>query len=113
VLLMKGLSTMSLTEVIAKELIQSMSREERQHFVDILLNDFLAMMSPEEKKEMMRRVLPQIIGETMKDMTAHERRQTVSEVVTLMESGTARTSEGGTGGTPKPHRNGQQNHSDS
>lgn len=103
---------MSLTEVIAKELIQSMSREERQHFVDILLNDFLAMMSPEEKKEMMRRVLPQIIGETMKDMTAHERRQMVSEAVNLMES-TVRTSEGGTGGTPKPHRNGQQNHSDS
>jgi uncharacterized protein YaaW (UPF0174 family) len=77
---------MSLTETIAKELIQSMSREDRQHFVDILLSDFLAIMTPLEKKQMMQRVLPQIIDETMKDMTAPEKEEMVNEVIALMRA---------------------------
>jgi hypothetical protein len=77
---------MSLTETIAKELIQSMSKEDRQHFVDILLSDFLAIMTAQEKKEMMQRVLPLIIVETMKDMTVHEKEKMVKEVVTLMRT---------------------------
>jgi len=77
---------MSLTETIAKELIQSMSREDRQHFVDILLSDFLAIMTPLEKKQMMQRVLPQIIDETMKDMTVPEKEEMVNEVIALMRA---------------------------
>jgi hypothetical protein len=82
---------MSLTETIAKELIQSMSKEERQHFVDLLLEDFLVIMSPLEKKDMMRRVLPQIIDGTMKDMTIQEKEQMVDEVVSLMRSNLGRS----------------------
>ena len=82
---------MSLTETIAKELIQSMSKEDRQHFVDILLNDFLAIMTPLEKKEMMQRVLPQIIEETMKDMTVQEKQMMVEEVIALMHANEAST----------------------
>ncbi len=80
---------MSLTETMGKELIQSMTKEERQHFADTLMAEFLRAMPREERKEMLYSILPKLIDETLHGMTLEEKKHVIESVVDLMKSNIA------------------------
>jgi uncharacterized protein YaaW (UPF0174 family) len=82
---------MTIAETLGKELVQTMSPEERKHFVDTLITEFLVRMSREEKKEMLEHILPKIIDDSLNGMTYEEKKQLIDQVITLMRSNMAHT----------------------
>jgi hypothetical protein len=84
---------MGFTETMGKELIQSMSPEERKHFVDTLLAEFLRTMPLEERKEMLDHILPKLIDDALVGMTHDEKRNLIEKVVNLMKTNMAHAKE--------------------
>lgn len=76
---------MSLTETIAKDIVHSMSKEERERFVDLMLDEFFSTMSLEDKKEMMNRFLPKIVEEMMEGMSSQDRKAVIDELMPIIE----------------------------
>jgi len=79
---------MSLTEIIARDLIKAMGKEQRARFVERVLDEFFSSMSPADRKEMMHRYLPRIIEELMQGMTQSDRRKMVEELLPIIKGGT-------------------------
>jgi hypothetical protein len=77
---------MSLTEVIAKDLIRSMGKEERERFVDRVLDEFFRTMSLEDRKAMMHRFLPKIVDEMVQGMPVSDRKQIVDELIPIIRA---------------------------
>jgi len=78
---------MSLTEIIAKDIIRAMGKEQRARFVERVLDEFFGSMSPADRKEMMHRYLPRIIEELMQGMTQSDRRKLVEELLPIIKGG--------------------------
>lgn len=76
---------MSLTETIAKDIVHSMSKEERERFVDLVLDEFFSTMSLEDKKEMMKRFLPKIVEEMMEGMSSQDRKAVVEDLIPIIK----------------------------
>ena len=76
---------MSLAETVGKELVQTMTPEERAHFADTLLTEFLSAMSREERKDMLYHIMPLIIDQALNGMTLDEKRELMQKVIDLMQ----------------------------
>jgi len=77
---------MSLAETVGKELVQTMTPEERAHFADTLLTEFLSVMSREERKEILYHIMPMIIEEALNGMTLDEKKELMQKVIDLMQT---------------------------
>jgi hypothetical protein len=68
---------MTFAEIIAKEIISNMSKQERERFVTLMLDEFFRTMTIDERKEIMMRFVPDIVGRTMEGISLKDRKMMV------------------------------------
>ena len=66
--------TMTFAETIAKEIIHNMSKQERERFVSLMLDEFFQTMTIDERKEILIKFVPDIIGQALEGMSLRDRR---------------------------------------
>jgi hypothetical protein len=78
--LLSGLSksfipaTMTFAETIAKEIIHNMSKQERERFVSLMLDEFFQTMTIDERKEILIKFVPDIVGRALEGMSLRDRK---------------------------------------
>ena len=66
--------TMTFAETIAKEIIHNMSKQERERFVSLMLDEFFQTMTIDERKEILIKFVPDIVGQALEGMSLRDRR---------------------------------------
>ena len=69
--------TMTFTEAIAKEIIHSMNKQERERFVVLMLDEFFQTMTNDERKEIVAKFVPDIVGRAMEGISLRDRKMVV------------------------------------
>ena len=66
--------TMTFAETIAKEIIHNMSKQERERFVSLMLDEFFQTMTIDERKEILIKFVPDIVGRALEGMSLRDRK---------------------------------------
>jgi 2-phospho-L-lactate guanylyltransferase (CobY/MobA/RfbA family) len=64
---------MTFAETIAKEIIHNMSKQERERFVSLMLDEFFQTMTIDERKEILIKFVPDIVGRALEGMSLRDR----------------------------------------
>jgi hypothetical protein len=66
------------------QILKGLTKEEKQTMVRTITDEFISSMSPQERKETVRIVLPDIVNRLMADMTFNDRKELVEMLMPLM-----------------------------
>ena len=75
---------MGLEQLYISNIIRSLSKEEKLEIARTITDEFISSMSPQDRKEMVKMFLPDIIDRLMTDMPFHDRKELVEAVVPIM-----------------------------
>jgi hypothetical protein len=84
------------------QIIRGLSNEEKQSLVRMITDEFIASMSAQDRKEMVRTVLPDIVDQLMAGMNHADRKELIGEIMPVMISQLGQTE-----GTAHEKRNGK------
>jgi hypothetical protein len=75
------------------QVIKGLTNEEKQSMVRMITDEFITSMSPQDRKDMVKIVLPHIVDRLMSGMTLGDRKELVETIVPLMiaQVGAAKT----------------------
>jgi hypothetical protein len=68
---------MTFAETIAKEIIHNMDKQERERFVALMLDEFFRTMTIDERKEMIIKFVPDIVGRVLEGISLRDRKNVV------------------------------------
>ncbi len=66
------------------QVIKGLNKEEKQSMVRMITDEFIMSMSPEDRKDMVKVVLPDIIDRLMAGMTPSDRTDLIKTIMPLM-----------------------------
>jgi hypothetical protein len=75
---------MTFAETIAKEIISNMSKQERERFVALMLDEFFRTMTIEERKEIMIKFVPDIVSRAMIGISLKDRKMVVEAALNVI-----------------------------
>jgi hypothetical protein len=75
---------MTFAETIAKEIIHNMSKQERERFVALMLDEFFRTITIDERKEIMVRLVPDIVGRAMEGISLKDRKTIVEAAINVI-----------------------------
>lgn len=79
---------MGLEQLYISHLVKGLTKDEKQAMVKMMTDEFIASMSPQERKEMVKIVLPDIIQRLMTGTTVSDRKELAESIMTLLMSQT-------------------------
>jgi hypothetical protein len=65
-------------------MVKGLNSDEKQSMVRMITEEFISSMSPQERKEMVRMVLPDIVDRLMIGMTHDDRKELIGSIMPLM-----------------------------
>ena len=71
---------MGMMDWFGKRMIRSMSPRERYDFIGMAIKEILSSMSPDEKRELMVRLIPEMSKSMLDGMTPEDRKMVVREL---------------------------------
>lgn len=71
---------MGMMEGFVKNMIRSMSPQERYDFMEMAITELLSSMSSEERRELMIYMVPEMFKNMMEGMTQEDRKMVVEEL---------------------------------
>jgi len=75
---------LSIEERYIKRMVKGMSKEEKQSLVSKMMDEFFASMPPEEKKELLKQIVPRMMEKMMEGMTAEDKQELMSSMMSQM-----------------------------
>jgi hypothetical protein len=66
------------------QVIKGLTMEEKRSMVRMITDEFIMSMSPQDRKEMVKIVLPGIVDTLMSGMTMNDRKELIETVMPLM-----------------------------
>ena len=75
---------MSLEQLYVSHLVKGLSKEEKQAMVKMMTDEFIASMSSNDRRELVKIVLPDIVDRMMAGTTISDRRELLELIMTLM-----------------------------
>jgi hypothetical protein len=79
---------LSLEQLYISHLVKGLTKDEKQAMVKMMTDEFIASMSPQERKEMVKIVLPDIVQRLMTGTTISDRKELAESIMTLLMSQT-------------------------
>ncbi len=77
---------MNLERWYVSRIVNGLNNEEKRSMVRMITGEFISSMSPQERKDLVMVVLPDIVDQLMSGMTCEERKDLVKSVMPLMIS---------------------------
>jgi hypothetical protein len=75
---------MGLEQWYISQVIKGLSKEEKQAMVKAITDEFIMSMSPPDRKELVKIVLPDMVERLMTGMTLSDRKELVEMIMPLM-----------------------------
>ena len=75
---------MGLEQWYASQIIKGLNNEEKQSMVKMITDEFINSMSPQDRKELMKTVLPDIVDRLMAGMNHEDRKDLIGTIMPLM-----------------------------
>jgi hypothetical protein len=75
---------LGLEQWYVSQIIKGLNNEEKQTMVRMITNEFISSMSPQDRKDMVKIVLPDIVDRLMAGMTQDDRRELIGNIMPLM-----------------------------
>ena len=72
---------MGMMEWYAKRMIERMTAQERNDFATMAIKEILASMTPDDKRDMMTRLVPDVMKTMLDGMAVEDRRKVVEAVL--------------------------------
>ena len=73
-------------EWFANRMFRKMGEEERQGMMNMMMDKFLADMSPDERKQIMRTMMPRMMETMFEGISAEDRRELMMSMMPMMMS---------------------------
>jgi hypothetical protein len=75
---------LGLEQWYVSQIIKGLNNEEKQTMVRMITNEFISSMSPQDRKDMVKIVLPDIVDRLMAGMTQDDRKELIGNIMPLM-----------------------------
>ena len=75
---------MGIEQWYVSQIIKGLNNEERQSMVKMITDEFIASMSPQDRKDLVKIVLPDIVDRLMAGMTHNDRKELIGTIMPLM-----------------------------
>ena len=82
---------MGLEQLYVSHLIKGLSKEEKQAMVKMITEEFIASMSSQDRKELVKILLPDIVDRLMVGTTAADREELVESILARITAHTGET----------------------
>jgi hypothetical protein len=77
-------SKLGLERWYVSQIIKGLNNEERQSMVKMITEEFISSMNPQDRKELMKIVLPDIVDRLMAGMNHDDRKDLIGTIMPLM-----------------------------
>jgi hypothetical protein len=75
---------LSLEQWYVTQLVKGLNNQEKQSMVRMITEEFISSMSPQDRKEMVKIVLPDIVDRLVAGMTSEDRKELIRSIMPLM-----------------------------